>query len=122
MSAIFQTITIGWRGQEYVVEPNMRLINAIENHVSLAAIAAGFNSGAPKLSHLATALSVMLQWVGAQDATDEAVYMELLNGNDKQASAMAAAIMHAAFPITAQPKKKAAARKPAAKKASKKKA
>lgn len=97
MSAVFHDVTLGWQGKEYTVKPSMQLLNRIEQRVSLSDLAGSLASGAPKLSHVATAVSVMLQHAGVS-VTDEDVYLELMHGDQSAITGMAQAVLVAAFP------------------------
>lgn len=99
MAAIFREVTLGWKGEEYQIKPSMALLNRIEQKVSLAGLANGLAAGEPKLTHVATAVAIMLQSAGVS-VSDEDVYVELMHGDRGSVSAMAQAIVIAAFPET----------------------
>lgn len=100
MSAVFQEVTLGWGGKSYTIKPTMELLNRIEQRVSLAGLASSLGSGAPKLSHVATAVAIMLQYAGVQ-VSDEDVYVELMQGDQQAITGMAQAVVIAAFPTRA---------------------
>lgn len=104
MAAIFEPITIGWRGEEYTITPTMRLLNQVEQRVSLSAIAHHLSIGEPRLSHIATALSVLLQAAGVK-VSDGEVYQELMSADAEEITAMATAVVAAAFPARPEGKR-----------------
>jgi len=97
MSAIFQDVVLGWGGREYRITPTMRLLNTVEQRVSLSALAHSLAIGQPRLTHLATAVALFLQAAGV-DVSEEAVYQEIMHGGQEQIQAIASAIVVAAFP------------------------
>lgn len=97
MASIFQEVVLTWRGTEYRITPTMRLLNRIEQDVSLAVLAGRISNGDVPITHIATAVSIMLQSKGAK-ASAEDVYAELLGDDPEVVSEMAQAIMLAAFP------------------------
>ena len=102
MSAVFQNVTIGWGGQEYTIKPTMRLINDIEQSISLAVTAQRMASGQPPLSHIAIIAGKMLRAAGAK-VTDEEVYAEIATGDPEAITGMVNAIFAAAFPMPGKP-------------------
>lgn len=117
MTAIFQSVVIGFGGKEYTITPTMALLNRIEQHVSLAAVAQQLAKGDPRLSHIATVAALMLQSAGAK-ASAEDVYAELVHGNHELSRTIGDAIMVAVFPARpgnveapVEPAKKAKTRK-----------
>lgn len=120
MSAVFEEVTLGWRGETYNITPDMRLLNRIEQTVSLSRLANRLVNADPPISQLATVVAEMLRKGGAQ-VTDEEVYQELMTGDPDAVHQMAAVVMRAVFP---QPLGKGEAQAPttkAAKKATSKK-
>jgi len=101
MTAVFTEVEIGWRGQVYRVKPTMALLNRVEQAVSLTDLARSLTEGSPKLSHVATAVSVFLQSAGALVSAEE-VYQELIHGDRAAIVSMAQAIVIAAFPAPKQ--------------------
>lgn len=97
MSAIFQDVVLGWGGKEYRVTPTMRLLNTVEQRVSLSALAHSLATGHPRLTHLATAVALFLQHAGVV-VTEEEVYQEIMHGGQEQTQVIASAIVLAAFP------------------------
>lgn len=97
MSAIFQDVVLGWAGREYRITPTMRLLNTVEQRVSLSALAHSLAAGHPRLTHLATAVALFLQHAGVT-VSEEEVYQEIMHGGQEQTQAIATAIVVAAFP------------------------
>ena len=118
MASIFQEVSIGWRGAEYRITPTMRVLNRIEQDVSLAVLASRISSGDVPISHLAMAVAALLKEAGAS-ATAEEVYESMVSGDPESIRDMATAIILAAFPVkkseaeqpTVAPKKSTPARK-----------
>lgn len=98
MSAIFQEITVGWKGETYSVKPTFELINRIESKVSLTSLAANLASGDVRMSHVACAVAIMLQSAGVK-VSDEDVYVEMIHGDPTALAKMAQAVVMAAFPV-----------------------
>ena len=114
MAAIFRKVILEYQGKEYTITPTMRLINDIEQDISLSRLAQRLATGDPPLSHVATVVACLLRGAGAK-CTDEEVYQELMTGDVQAVRAMAGAVIEAVFPES----KKADA--PAQKKAPRKK-
>jgi len=101
MAGVFKEITLQWNGAEYRVTPTMRIINAIENDISLARLAHRMQSGDVPLSQLAVAIGHLLRAGGASVQDDE-VYQEIMTGNAQAIQDLAAAVLGGVFP---EPKK-----------------
>ena len=101
MSAVFREIQLGWCGKQYSITPTMKLLNKIEQDISLSELAYRMSVGKVPMSQLAVVIGVMLRSAGAK-ATDEEVYQEMMTGDAEAVQGMAAAVMEAVFP---QPKK-----------------
>ncbi|MBK1780559.1 hypothetical protein JHL22_04955 [Advenella sp. WQ 585] len=97
MAAVFKEITITWEGVDYSITPTMRLLNKVEQHVSLSALANSLATGQPKMTHVAAAVAIFLQSKGV-DVTDEDVYVALCNLDITMVRQMSEAIITAAFP------------------------
>lgn len=71
--SVFKEITLGFKGEEFTVQPSkvMRLIAMVEDVISLQELMNG-----PKLSKLAEAYTVALNYAGASAQTEE-VYESL---------------------------------------------
>ncbi len=79
MSAIFKEIKLTWQGKEYTLQPTMRVIQEIEQDVSIGQLLFRTQKGHIPLSHLALVLSILLSYAGVKDADQEKVYLELVN-------------------------------------------
>lgn len=101
MAAVFEEVTLGWGGEEYTITPNMKLLNRIEQEISLSRLAYRMSAGDVPMSQLASVVATMLQSAGAR-CTDEEVYQELMTGDPGSVQEMAGTVMSAVFP---QPKK-----------------
>ena len=101
MSAVFREIQLGWRGKQYSITPTMKLLNKIEQDISLSELAYRMSVGKVPMSQLAVVIGVMLRSAGAK-VTDDEVYQEMMTGDAEAVQGMAAAVMEAVFP---QPKK-----------------
>lgn len=112
MAAIFQEIQLGWGGEQYSITPTMKLLNKIEQDVSLARLAHRMSVGDVPMSQLACVIGTLLRAAGA-NASDEEVYSEMMTGEPGAIQDMASTVMLAVFP---QPKKSEAPPKPKAKK------
>ena len=109
MASIFKEIHITWQGVEHRITPTMRLINQIEQEVSLSRLAARLHAGDVPISHLSCLIAAFLRSDGVK-VSDEEVYASLINGEEQEAiNAAAASIFESVFPAT--PKKSDAAQK-----------
>ncbi len=97
MAAVFQEVKLGWGGKEYAVTPDMRLLNKIEQDISLAEMAHRMSVGKVPMSQLAVVIGFMLRHGGAK-VSDEEVYQELMTGDGGAVQEMAATVMQAVFP------------------------
>ena len=96
--SIFRDVTITWRGKDYTVTPSMRLMRTIEmGDISLTDIAVRTSQGRPPVSHIAVVLSKMLQSIGA-NASEDAVFEELISGDADQVADMVGVVMTAFTP------------------------
>ena len=102
MSAVFRTLTLTWEGKTYEVKPTMRLLNKIEQQVSLVTLARSLSTSHPQLSLLSYVFAEFLREGGAI-VEDEEVYREVMTGDIDNLFAMRDAIFAAVFPA---PKKK----------------
>jgi len=97
MAAVFEELVINWNGKEYRVVPTMRLINRIEQEVSLSNIAQRILCGRAPLSHIAVAVAIILNSAGAGVSSEE-VYAELMTGDAGAAGDLMNVILAAVFP------------------------
>src|SRR5690625_509313 len=105
MAAVFQTVEIDWRGKSYKIKPTMRLLNTIEQDISLSRLVHRLESGDMPLSHIATVIAAFLQSAGAEVTADE-VYADLLGDDAADLGTVASAIIAAIFPATGGKKSK----------------
>jgi len=95
---IFRDVTITWRGKEYTVTPSMRLMRTIEiGVVSFSDIAVRTSRGYPPVSHIAYVISKMLETAGVS-ASEEEVYLELVNGDAAAVSALIGTVLNSFNP------------------------
>jgi len=100
MAAIFSEIEIELKGVAYTVTPTMRLINRIEQDVSLAKLAYRVASGDAPFSHVAMVLGHILRADGCRE-TDEDILEALLSEDGGQAlRGSVDAVLTACFPRT----------------------
>jgi phage terminase large subunit GpA-like protein len=94
MSGIFRTVEITWGGKPYQITPSMGLMRVIEsNGVSMYEMSQQLAQGRPQISHVATAIAIMLQSVGV-DVSDEDVYAHLMQtASGAEVSAMFRAVV-----------------------------
>ena len=76
--ALFEEVTLEWRGEKHVIPPNgvMRAIAVVEDIVTLPELSVEMQSRKFKLSRLAAAYGALLRYAGAK-ASDEDVYASL---------------------------------------------
>lgn len=92
MAAIFKEQKIEWQGEEVTLRATMRVINEIEQTVSLANLAGRIQKGDVPLSHLATVYGCLLRGSGVF-VSDEDVYASMYGAGDyKDEDLMSAAI------------------------------
>ena len=122
MAAVFEEVTITWDGEEHVVTPTYKMVNQIEQRVSLVALANRIANGEPPVSHMAEVLAVLLRNAGVQVSPDD-VYAELMNTEDPEAFTQIAHVILTAFVPSKKSDSPAAGakKKTAAKKATTKK-
>ncbi len=77
MAAIFEEVTLEWNGQTYTVTPTYRMIQRIEQDVSIAGISQRLAEGNPPMSHIASVVGVLLRAAGAQ-VEDSDIYEKML--------------------------------------------
>lgn len=99
MAAVFKTVEIDWKGKTYKVTPTMRLLNAIEQDISLSRLAQRLASGDMPLSHIATVVAAFLESAGANVSADD-LYGAMLGEDAAAMGGVAEAILGAVFPDT----------------------
>ena len=121
MSAIFEEVTITWGTDddgepvEYTVTPTYRMIQQIEQRVSIAGMSSRIINGDPPVSHMAEVIAILLRNAGAKVSPDD-VYAELMTSDDPEAMTRMAEIIITAF----VPQKKSGSQGSARKKKGKK--
>ena len=106
MAFIYPEVTIEWAGVEYSTKATFKIINKIEQSVSLAGLATRVQSGDVPLSHLATVYGNLLRGTGVI-ASDEEVFASMYGADtDSELSqneiiALAASALTACFPANA---------------------
>lgn len=74
---IFPSTDISWGGKEYTTKVTMRLINKIEQTVSLVPLAMKLKEGEVVLSHLAVIYGNLLR-SGGCDISDDEIYASMM--------------------------------------------
>jgi len=96
MAAIYEPVTITWDGTEWEVTPTYRMVQKIEQHVSIAGLAARLEEGQPPISHIAYVISFLLTQAGKIVSADE-VYAAMVTDLDAEQMQAFASIAVAAF-------------------------
>ena len=106
--AIFEDVTLTWKGDEFVIPANqlMRLIAKIEDEITIQELTA---STGVKLSKLALAYTVALQYAGAK-VTNEEVYESLFSNQSMTATFVTSLLMLMIPPTTYKPRVKTKAK------------
>lgn len=94
--AVNNTITLGWKGKEYTIQPTMRHIDFIEEHLSIYDLRKRCGEGKIPFSHLCKLIALLLQLAGAKDATQEAIYFAM---NDEGSEYDPVDLVNVAMPI-----------------------
>lgn len=97
MAAVFKELVIEWKEKEYRITPTMRLINRIEQEVSLSDIAQRILRNRAPLSHIALVVAIFLNSAGA-NVSQEEVYSELMVGDENTAGTLMSLILEVVFP------------------------
>lgn len=102
MAAIFEEVTITWGTDEdgepveYTVTPTYKMVQQIEQRISIAGMAGRIAAGEPPVSHMAEVLSILLRSAGA-DASPDDVYAELMTTDDTESLGELANVVMTAF-------------------------
>lgn len=101
--AIFQDITLTWKGEDYTVKSNqvMRLIAVVENEVTLDDL----SKPQPPLAKISMGYAVALQYAGCRHVIADDVYAALFDGETAQVAvtAVESLMMIMVPPSTYQP-------------------
>jgi hypothetical protein len=106
MAFIYPEVTIEWAGVEHTTKATFKIINKIEQSVSLAGLATRVQTGDVPLSHLATVYGNLLRGAGVFVSDDE-VYASMYGAEtEAQLSqsdiiGLAASALTACFPANA---------------------
>lgn len=106
MAFIYPEVTIEWAGVEYQTKATFKVINKIEQSVSLAGLVTKVQSGDVPLSHLATVYGNLLRGAGVV-ASDEEVFAAMFGADtnadleQQEIIALAASALAACFPTNA---------------------
>jgi hypothetical protein len=102
--AVFQDITLSWKGEEYIVPANkvMRLIAKVEDEINLQELN---RDQGPPLAKVAMGYAVALEYAGAKNVTGDDVYAEFFSGGAAQSAvdAVGGIMMIMVPPSTYQP-------------------
>lgn len=110
MAAVYSDVEIEWAGEKYTVTPTYSMIQAIEQHVSIAGTAGRIARGDPPVSHMAFIVAYLLRAAGAKDVKPDDVYAEMTTGMDSETfSALATVVVSGFVPQRAKPGKPEAA-------------
>lgn len=96
MAAIFREVTLAWQGETYTVTPTYRLIQQVEQRVSIAGLAARIQAGDPPLTQIAFVLATLLAAAGAE-VEEVDVYTELHHAGDAKAVQQMVRVVLTAF-------------------------
>lgn len=106
MAAIYPEVTIEWGGVEYKTKATFKVINKIEQTVSLAGLVTRVQSGDVPLSHLATVYANLLRGAGVV-VTEEDVFNAMFGADDsaeltqEEVIGLASNALAACFPASA---------------------
>lgn len=114
MSSVFREVTIAWNGEDHKIKPEMRLLNRIEDKVSLARLVNRTVNGDVPITQLAYVIAEFLRFDGVQ-VEDEDVYATLMTCDASQQQAMFSAVIEAVFPRTGGEEEAPAKKKPGTK-------
>ena len=104
MSAIFEEVTITWgvdddgNAVEYTVTPTYRMIQLIEQRVSIAGISNRIMNGEPPISHMAEVISILLRHAGARVSPDEVYEAIMTTDNPDMMHDLATVVVTAFVP------------------------
>lgn len=107
---IYPEITIEWAGVEYSTKATFKVINRIEQSVSLATLVTKVHQGDVPLSHLATVYGNLLRGASV-NVSDEEVFATMFGANDgadlsqQEVISLAASALTACFPANAPAEK-----------------
>ena len=99
MAAFYREITMQWGGKTYTVTPTYRMVQSIEQRLSIAGMIHRVGIEDPPLSQLADLLAIALQHAGCkdEDLDAEAIHMAMYR-HQKGYLASAGAVLYAMVP------------------------
>lgn len=106
MAFIYPEVSIEWAGVEYETKATFKVINKIEQSVSLAGLVTKVQSGDVPLSHLATVYGNLLRGAGVE-VDDEEVFAAMFGADSdaeltqQEVIGLAASALAACFPTNA---------------------
>jgi hypothetical protein len=71
MAAIYEEVVVEWEGVEYKLTPTYRLVQRVEQHLSIFSMLIRLDAGESRLSELARLLTFALQEVGCKGVSEE---------------------------------------------------
>lgn len=81
MAAIYEEIEIAWKGKTYAIKPTYRLIQRVEQKLSIAALMKRLLDGEVPFSQVADLLFVVLSAAGCRDVTEEELWEAMWGGD-----------------------------------------
>lgn len=102
----FEQVTLGWRGEEYTVQPERQLMlvakieDALSGSSGQQAVDVLLRSGGPSVSRLASAYGAALRHAGATVSDDE-IYLSIMEDFAEQDADSAVKIQGAIFGLLA---------------------
>jgi hypothetical protein len=100
MAFIYPEVTIEWAGAEYSTKATFKVINKIEQSVSLAGLVTKVQAGDVPLSHLATVYGNLLRGASV-DVSDEEVFASMYGADTDSGLSQTDVISLAASALTA---------------------
>jgi hypothetical protein len=81
VAAIYQEIEIEWEGKAYKVRPSYKLVQRLEQSISISSLSWRCDNGEAPLSQLCDLLSMVLRAAGCKDdsADAEEIYLSILH-------------------------------------------
>lgn len=108
MPPVYREVELTWGDRTYTVTPTFRLIQQIEQRVSVSAVLGSIANGTPKMSLLSEVVADLLRFGGCKDASAEDIYASLLSPEGSGAiQGICTAIMLAFIPEAQEAKPKA---------------
>lgn len=101
MAPVYREVELEWKGETYKVTPSYRLIQEIEQRVSISMVITGIAAAQPKLSQVAFVLASLLRAARCKDADEEEIYdvlhSALFHGGDKDLFTRLCVVVSEAF-------------------------